>query len=71
MLPFYKTTHLGAQVGGNMGNNYVHQHRLIDLLTGQWGIDISPTPLLVHFTAMNLPMQFQMISTVSLLKFKI
>ena len=38
MLPFYKTTHLGAQVGGNMGNNYVHQHRLIDLLTGQWGI---------------------------------
>ena len=34
---------LGAQVGGNMGNNYVHQHRLIDLLTGQWGIDISNT----------------------------
>ena len=34
---------LGPQVGGNMGNNYVHQHRLIDLLTGQWGIDISNT----------------------------
>ncbi len=34
---------LGPQVGGNMGNNYVHQHRLIDLLTGQWGLDISNT----------------------------
>jgi hypothetical protein len=34
---------LGPQVGGNMGNNYVHQNRLIDLLTGQWGIDISNT----------------------------
>ena len=34
---------LGPQVGGNMGNSYVHQHRLIDLLTGQWGVDISNT----------------------------
>jgi len=34
---------LGPQVGGNMGNSYVHQHRLIDLLTGQWGEDITST----------------------------
>ena len=34
---------LGPQVGGNMGNSYVHQHRLIDLLTGQWGEDITNT----------------------------
>ncbi|NND88632.1 MAG: Omp28-related outer membrane protein [Flavobacteriaceae bacterium] len=34
---------LGPQTGGNMGNNYNHQHRLIDLVTGQWGEDISTT----------------------------
>ena len=34
---------LGPQTGGNMGDEYVHQHRLIHLLTGQWGEDISPT----------------------------
>jgi len=33
----------GPQTGGGMGNNYVHQHRLIDLVTGQWGEDVSPT----------------------------
>lgn len=33
----------GAQVGGGMGNNYVHQHRLIDFLTGQWGTEITTT----------------------------
>jgi len=34
---------LGPQTGGNMGNNYNHQHRLIHMITGQWGADISPT----------------------------
>lgn len=34
---------LGPQTGGNMGNNYNHQHRLIHLLTGQWGVDITST----------------------------
>jgi len=34
---------LGPQVGGNMGDNYNHQHRLIDLVTGQWGVDITST----------------------------
>lgn len=34
---------LGPQTGGGMGNNYVHQHRLVDLLTGQWGITIPTT----------------------------
>ncbi len=33
----------GPQTGGNMGNNYVHQHRLVYLLTGQWGEDITTT----------------------------
>ncbi|NND63764.1 MAG: T9SS type A sorting domain-containing protein, partial [Flavobacteriaceae bacterium] len=28
---------------GNMGNEYVHQHRLIHMVTGQWGESISPT----------------------------
>lgn len=34
---------LGPQTGGNMGNNYNHQHRLIHMLTGQWGVDITST----------------------------
>lgn len=33
----------GPQTGGGMGNNYVHQHRLVHLITGQWGDDVSPT----------------------------
>ncbi|MEZ4778454.1 MAG: T9SS type A sorting domain-containing protein [Flavobacteriaceae bacterium] len=34
---------LGPQTGGNAGVEYVHQHRLIHLVTGQWGEDITPT----------------------------
>lgn len=34
---------LGPQTGGNMGNNYNHQHRLVHMLTGQWGTDITTT----------------------------
>jgi len=34
---------LGPQTGGNMGNEYPHQHRLVELITGQWGESISPT----------------------------
>jgi hypothetical protein len=34
---------LGPQTGGGSGNEYLHQHRLIDLVTGQWGVDITNT----------------------------
>ncbi|OAB76124.1 T9SS type A sorting domain-containing protein [Cochleicola gelatinilyticus] len=34
---------LGPQTGGNAGNNYNHQHRLVHLLTGQWGEEITTT----------------------------
>ncbi len=34
---------LGPQTGGNMGDEYVHMHRLIDMITGQWGDDVTPT----------------------------
>ena len=34
---------LGPQSGGGQGNNYNHQHRLIDLVTGQWGEEIATT----------------------------
>lgn len=34
---------LGPQTGGNMGNNYVHQHRLVEMITGQWGVSIPTT----------------------------
>jgi len=34
---------LGPQTGGGMGNEYVHQHRLVYMVTGQWGEDINET----------------------------
>jgi len=34
---------LGPQTGGGMSDEYVHQHRLVYLLTGQWGEDITST----------------------------
>ena len=34
---------LGPQTGGGAGNQYNHMHRLIDMITGQWGEDVSPT----------------------------
>src|SRR5690554_4162683 len=33
----------GPQTGGGAGNNYNHMHRLVDLVTGQWGEEISTT----------------------------
>ncbi|EDM44182.1 hypothetical protein SCB49_04115 [unidentified eubacterium SCB49] len=33
----------GPQTGGGAGDNYVHQHRLIDMPLGQWGQDINNT----------------------------
>ncbi len=34
---------LGPQTGGNAGNEYVHMNRLIHMVTGQWGDEVSPT----------------------------
>lgn len=34
---------LGPQTGGGMGNNYPHMHRLVHMITGQWGVDINNT----------------------------
>lgn len=34
---------LGPQTGGNAGNNYVHMRRLVHLVTGQWGEEITTT----------------------------
>ncbi len=33
----------GPQVGGNAGANYNHMHRLIHMITGQWGVDVNTT----------------------------
>ncbi len=33
----------GPQTGGGQGNNYNHMHRLINMLTGQWGEEITQT----------------------------
>ncbi len=35
----------GPQTGGNMGNEYIHMHRLVWMVTGQWGVDIAPTTI--------------------------
>ncbi|HBB48930.1 MAG TPA: hypothetical protein DCZ44_04760 [Flavobacteriaceae bacterium] len=34
---------LGPQTGGNAGNEYNHMHRLVDLITGQWGVEVTQT----------------------------
>ena len=34
---------VGPQTGGGQGNNYVHKHRLVDLITGQFGEEITTT----------------------------
>ena len=34
---------LGPQTGGGAGNNYNHSHRLVHLITGQWGATINNT----------------------------
>lgn len=33
----------GPQTGGNAGNDYVHKHRLVHMITGQWGESITTT----------------------------
>ncbi len=33
----------GPQTGGNAGNEYEHEHRLVHMITGQWGEVVSPT----------------------------
>lgn len=33
----------GPQTGGQQGSNYNHMHRLIDMITGQWGEEITQT----------------------------
>ncbi|GEQ87060.1 hypothetical protein ULMS_25680 [Patiriisocius marinistellae] len=33
----------GPQTGGGAGNNYNHNHRLIDMPLGQWGMEITTT----------------------------
>ena len=33
----------GPQTGGGQGSNYNHMHRLVELITGQWGEDINTT----------------------------
>lgn len=34
---------LGPQIGGGADDNYNHMHRLIEMITGQWGVEISTT----------------------------
>ncbi|WP_297511426.1 Omp28-related outer membrane protein [Flavobacterium sp.] len=34
---------LGPQTGGNLGDQYNHQHRLVHMITGQWGETINTT----------------------------
>ena len=36
---------IGPQTGGGMGSNYNHMHRLVHMITGQWGQVISTTSI--------------------------
>jgi hypothetical protein len=52
---------LGPQTGGNVGNNYNHMHMLRELLTGQWGVEITQTTTGSLFTktiAYDLPLDY-------------
>ncbi len=42
-VAFLQNNTVGPQTGGNAGNNYNHQHRLIHMITGQWGEVINTT----------------------------
>lgn len=42
-VAFLQNNTVGPQTGGNAGDNYNHQHRLIHMLTGQWGETINTT----------------------------
>jgi hypothetical protein len=42
-VAFLQNNTVGPQTGGNQGSNYNHQHRLIHMLTGQWGEVITTT----------------------------
>lgn len=42
-VAFLQNNTKGPQVAGNAGNEYIHQHRLISMLTGQWGENITTT----------------------------
>lgn len=42
-VAFLQNNTLGPQTGGNMGSEYNHQHRLVNMITGQWGEDITNT----------------------------
>ncbi len=56
---------LGAQTGGGLGSNYVHQHRLINMLTGQWGEDITTTTsgsLVTKTYTYSIPASYNLIS---------
>ncbi len=42
-VAFLQNNTKGPQTGGNSGTDYAHQHRLISMLTGQWGENITTT----------------------------
>lgn len=42
-VAFLQNNTKGPQTGGNAGTDYAHQHRLISMLTGQWGENITTT----------------------------
>jgi hypothetical protein len=42
-IALLQNTTTGPQSGGGAGNNYNHMHRLVHMITGQWGEEISNT----------------------------
>lgn len=42
-VAFLQNNTLGPQTAGGLGNNYIHEHRLVSMITGQWGDNITTT----------------------------
>ncbi len=66
-VAFLQNNTLGAQTGGGLGNNYEHQHRLVNMITGQWGDDITTTTvgtLVTRTYTYTIPASYNLINAV-------
>ncbi len=64
-VAFLQNNTLGPQTSGGLGNNYNHQHRLIHMVTGQWGDDITTTTsgtLVTRTYNYTIPASYNLIS---------
>lgn len=64
-VAFLQNNTLGPQTSGGLGSNYNHQHRLVHMVTGQWGDDITTTTsgtLVTRTYTYTIPASYNLIS---------